>query len=92
MHDVFGRPLNPGDIVVVPFIVKRTIAATEYCNCDLVAVGEMPPQMTKTTLSATNTRQTIRANPGDDARFGVVHDGEHTKIVPQVTADDAEPA
>lgn len=87
MHDAFGRELKVGDIVVIPCRVKTIHASDDYCNADLELVAAMPPNMTKSSFSAINTRQTIRANRSDDARFNVVIGGPHDKLVPPPAAN-----
>jgi hypothetical protein len=79
MHDCKGRPLVPGDTVLVPFKITQTYATEEYCNALLETVASMFPGTSKTSLTV-NTQQVIRANDGDDASFTVTREGEATKI------------
>ena len=82
MHDAKGRELKVGDTVVVPFKVKSIYASETHCNVELVTVASMegshPPSYT--TLAAINTKQTLRANPGDDRDFTVTVDGAATRL------------
>jgi len=82
MHDCKGRELNVGDTVMVPFTVTQIHSGVDFCNVNLASVASMPGEGAgyKTTLSAINTRQTIRANDGDDTSFRVVQDGPVTRI------------
>lgn len=76
MHDAFGQELKVGDRVVVPMEITSIGTSQEYCNVNLTAIVPMPGEnASATTLSAVNTKQTIRANDGDDARFVVAKDG-----------------
>ena len=70
MHDCKGRPIVPGDTVLVPFKVKETYATEEFCNAQLETVASMFPGTYKTTLTV-NTQQIIRANDGDDTSYAV---------------------
>jgi len=75
MHDCKGRELKVGDRVLVPFTVTQIIATPDYCNLTIESVAGMPPSnAAKTSLAAINTKQTIRANEGDDVSFQVVHE------------------
>lgn len=73
MHDCKGRPITPGDTVLVPFKVTATQATEEFCNASLETIATMFPGTSKTFLTA-NTKQVIRANDGDDTSFVVLAD------------------
>lgn len=64
-HDAKGRLVEVGDIVMMPFKVKMVHSAEDFCNCDLESVYKMPGNDSRTSLSAVNTRQVLRARPGD---------------------------
>ena len=59
-HDKFGSLLEVGDHVTVAFLVTAVHTATDYCNVNLESVEGMPPNGTKTSLGAINTRQTVK--------------------------------
>ncbi len=52
--------------MVVPCLVKHVHQGEDYCNVDLETLADMPPNGGKSFISAVNTRQLLRANPGDD--------------------------
>ena len=56
-HDAKGNELKPGDRVIIRGTVKQVHSATEYCNVDVELDHPMPPNTTKSTLSAINTKQ-----------------------------------
>lgn len=65
-HDAKGQEIAVSDIVLMPFRVKKVHLSEDHCNVDLESLWGMPPDESKTSLQAVNTRQTIRANPGDN--------------------------
>lgn len=82
MHDCKGRELKVGDTVLVPCVVKQTVATEDFCNVTVETIAGMPPEhKSLTTVSALNTRQVIRANAGDDVFFTkVVESNGGTRI------------
>jgi len=72
MHDAKGRELVEGDVVLVPMRVTQLFPQLEdkgFCNVALETLATMPGNGVRTTLSAINTRQILRARPGDDVTF-----------------------
>jgi hypothetical protein len=65
MHDAKGRPLTKGDTVLVPFRVRDTNAAPDYCNVTLESLRGRKPDGAKEVLCG-NAAVTYRANPGDE--------------------------
>lgn len=65
-HDAKGRLIEVGDTVLMPFRVKMVHAGEDFCNCDLQSIYPMPGDGSRTSLSAVNTRQVLRARFGDD--------------------------
>lgn len=61
-HDKHDQELLAGDRVTVEFIVKSVCAGENHCNVNLESVEGMPPDGYKTTLSAINTRQTVKVS------------------------------
>ncbi len=75
-HDAKGRELKAGDKVLVPFTVKAVHQTEDDCNLDLETCATMPPlHKYRTSLSAINTKMTLRANAGDDTTFSVLSRG-----------------
>jgi hypothetical protein len=73
-HDAFGNKLSPGDYVVIPFKVDQVSETEDWCNLCLTSLASMPPDhKSKITLGAVNTKQVIRANPGDHTGFKILH-------------------
>jgi hypothetical protein len=82
VHDAFGREVKVGDTVMVPFKVTAVHASPEYCNVNLDTVASMPPYTYGNSMVA-NTKQTLRANPGDDLAFVVLEeDGKRSLARP----------
>jgi len=75
MHDAKGRELKVGDRVVVPCVVTAIHATVEFCNVSLESIATMPPAHTSKAGVTANTKQVLRANPGDDTAFEIVVDG-----------------
>jgi hypothetical protein len=83
-HDAKGQELKPGDCVLVPFYVLSIAQTEDFCNLSLETCATMPPKNEfKTSLSAINTKMTIRANEGDDTTFVVMHVGMESRVVPR---------
>lgn len=80
MHDAKGRELKVGDRVIVPFTVTSVNASREYCNVGIESVATMPGNDSKCQIGAINTRQMLRANPGDDTSFEVSQVGAATEL------------
>jgi hypothetical protein len=55
-HDRKGKPLEPGDRVLIPAVVKSVQASEEYCNVTMVTEEPMPPY-TEGSMLTLNTRQ-----------------------------------
>lgn len=62
-HDAKGNLLKVGDKVAIPATVTLISTGEGYCNCSVELDHPMPPDNTKTTMSALNTRQVVRSNP-----------------------------
>lgn len=58
-HDKNGLVINPGDRVVVEFVVKTVTQTEEYCNATLETVEGMPPEGHKSSLTL-NARQVVK--------------------------------
>ena len=56
-HDVKGEVIEVGDEVIIRYKVKAVHQAEDYCNVDLETYLGMPPDFSKTNLSAINTKQ-----------------------------------
>ena len=41
MHDAKGRPLEVGDVVLVPMIVEQCYATEDYCNVTMRSVHDV---------------------------------------------------
>lgn len=65
MHDARENVLKVGDIVVVPAKIL-SVAPGEYCTLNVETVGAMPGNGCKNQISALNTKQVYRLNPGDE--------------------------
>lgn len=59
-HDKNDQEISKGDRVTIEFIVKDVYTSEDHCNLSLESVEGMPPGGHKTTLSAINTRQTVK--------------------------------
>lgn len=79
-HDAIGREIIQGDIVMVPFKVKRVHPMPEGCNVDLESVQGMPGSGHPSTFHAINTRQTLRHNRTDKYEFAVAEEDGRTRI------------
>ena len=66
MHDAKGRPLRPGDRVMIPGVIVSIAACDDYCNASVETHFVMPGNNSKSNFSSINTRQLLRAEPGDD--------------------------
>lgn len=64
MHDAKGRPLEVGDVVLVPMIVEQCYATEDYCNVTMRSVHGRKPDGMKECLTG-NTAVVFRAG-GDD--------------------------
>lgn len=63
MHDRKGRPLQVGDIVLVPARVAEISAQTDdFCNVTLESLYGRRPDGQKERICAINTGVTVRAN------------------------------
>lgn len=60
-HDANGVPLQVGDRVVIYGTITQITSATDYCNCTVELETPMPPDGTKTTIYAINTKQLMMA-------------------------------
>lgn len=72
-HDAKGREVKPGDVVMVPFVVKEVHLTEDFCNLNLETVATMPPHHRTHSAISVNARMVLRANSGDDLDFVVVH-------------------
>jgi hypothetical protein len=64
-HDSKGRELKIGDRVILAGKITGISPSEGFCNCTVELDHVMPPESTKTTLSAINTRQLERAEKAD---------------------------
>jgi len=84
MHDAKGRELFVGDEVMIPCRITALHSSPDFCNVNLELIATMPNGKTdeayKSTFSAVNTKQLLRAKYGDDLTFSVVQEGAHTVI------------
>jgi hypothetical protein len=80
MHDAKGRELKVGDRVMVPCEVKGVYSTPDFCNVTLEGLATMPPSHTSKITVTANTKQVLRANPGDDLVFELVLDGPEARI------------
>lgn len=55
-HDIDGKKIKPGDVVIVRFKVKVVHETEEYCNIDLETCLSIYPSNNKSTLTL-NTKQ-----------------------------------
>ena len=56
-HDQFGKPIEVGDIVNVPCVVKQLTSEEGYCNVTLETLHGRRPDNAKDIISAINTAQ-----------------------------------
>jgi hypothetical protein len=56
-HDQFGKPLQPGDVVNIPCVIKSISSEEGYCNVELETLHGRRPDGHKDTFSALNTAQ-----------------------------------
>lgn len=80
MHDAKGRPLQVGDIILVPFEITDTFASDEFCNVSARTVASMYPGAHKTGCTF-NAKQVLRANDGDDNASWTAHADAETGAV-----------
>lgn len=82
MHDAKGRELKVGDRVMIPCVIKAIHSDENYCNINLDSIATMPGNDNISSFGAVNTKQTLRANDGDDLTFIVIHgiNGKEVKI------------
>jgi hypothetical protein len=66
MHDAKGRPLNVGDIVLIPATITVLHPTEEYCNVTATSMLGRRPDGAKETIHAINTGVMLRANCGDE--------------------------
>jgi hypothetical protein len=66
MHDAKGRPLQVGDIVLVPAKITQLSPTEDYCNVSAASVLGRRPDGEKEHFNAINTGVMLRANPGDE--------------------------
>ena len=62
-HDAKGNLLQVGDKVVILGVVTRVLASEDYCNVDVELEHLMPPNNTKSSVSAINTKQVEKVTP-----------------------------
>ncbi len=59
-HDANGVRLIVGDKVSITGTVTQISEGDNYCNCTVDVDLPMPPYMTKTNISAINTKQLVK--------------------------------
>ncbi len=69
MHDAKNRPLQVGDLVLIPARITQLSATEDYCNVSAQSVYGRRPDGSKESFSAINTGVTLRANAGDENDF-----------------------
>jgi hypothetical protein len=70
MHDAKGRPLQPGDTVLIPATIKEVYPTEDYCNVSASSILGRRPDGQKETFGAINTGVMLRANEGDENDLG----------------------
>lgn len=66
MHDQKGRPLQAGDIVLIPARITSVSATEDYCNVAAMSIFGRRPDGMAETFGAINTGVMLRANEGDE--------------------------
>lgn len=56
-HDAKGNVLHVGDKVAIVGTVTQIFPSDDFCNCSVELDRPMPPNGTKSTFSAINTKQ-----------------------------------
>lgn len=63
MHDVAGRELKKGDIVMIPAVITDLSPTEEFCNVSLETVYGRKPDGNKEHIGGINTAVLIKVNP-----------------------------
>jgi hypothetical protein len=66
MHDARGKLLRPGDMVLVPAMVREAYETEDYCNTTLETLIGRRPDGQKETIHAINTGVLLKISIGDE--------------------------
>lgn len=79
MHDTNGTPLNVGDKVLIPAVVKTLSPGDDYCNVCIETTLGRRPDGRKEQIAAINTGVLVKVS-GGEVNLGLSYFGGDSRL------------